>query len=58
MTNPVDVKIGCSKNNDGTFNAGVFLNGQQMADFPPVTGDCDAILDLWNKVRDYFPEQQ
>ena len=56
MSNPVNVEIGCSQNEDGSYNAGVFLNRQQMADFPVVKGNCDVIRDLWNKVRDYFPE--
>jgi hypothetical protein len=56
MSNPVNVEIRCSQNKDGTYNAGVFLNGQQMADFPVVTGDCNTMRDLWDRVRDYFPE--
>ncbi len=36
MSNPVNVEMGCSQNEDGSYNAGVFLNRQQMADFPVV----------------------
>ena len=37
MSNPVNVEIPCSQNKDGTYNASVFLNGQQMLNFLVVT---------------------
>lgn len=56
MPNPVNVEIRCSKNKKGTYDAAVFLDGQQMVDFGVVTGDCDAMRGLWNRVREYFPD--
>lgn len=55
MTAPANVEIRCVKNKDGTYDAVVFCNGEQLADFPLVIGKCEAMRDLRKRVRAYFP---
>ena len=57
MADPTQIELRCNKNNAGSYNAHLYLNGRKSEDAEHSIhrGNCDAIGLLYAKIKKAYP---